>query len=642
MSLLWLIPVLPLAGFLINGILRPPRMVAALVGCAGPIASFVLSMMVFQAAPVEQHVFEWITVLGEKLHVPFGFRVDPLAAVMLLVVTGVGSLIHLYSISYMHDDEGFARFFAYLNLFMFSMLVLVMGDSIVLMFVGWEGVGLCSYLLIGFWYKDLKNADAGKKAFITNRIGDFGFILGIFCLWHLYHTLDFKEMSGHHRVEESWAAAAAFLLFVGACGKSAQIPLYVWLPDAMAGPTPVSALIHAATMVTAGVYMMARMNFLYVAAPGVLELVVLIAALTAFMAGVIAVAQNDIKKVLAYSTVSQLGFMFAGIAAADFTAGIFHVVTHAFFKALLFLGAGAVIHALHGEQDLRKMGGLGRKLPGLTAVFVIGGLALAGMPLTSGFFSKDAILVAVYQKSGIYMSFAAAWTLLVVTASLTAFYTTRLVLLVFLDRKGHDAGHEAAHGGPVHELHKPGPLMMGPLAILAVLSLVGGAWLNAGQRFEKFLSPVWGHEATHEAHAVHGPDPHTVNVYVSIGAFVLGAGLASLLYARSRGREAIQRWVEGPMKSLHRLVSNKFYVDEIYEVLVIAPIKMGATVTWFLIDRILIDTILVNGLGRLVYLLGGVVRRPHTGSINVGAVSFVLGVLAVLSYLAIHFQAYGK
>jgi NADH-quinone oxidoreductase subunit L len=634
--MLWLIPVLPLAGFLVNGILRPPKMVAALVGCAGPIVSFVLSLIAFQAAPVEQNVFGWITVVGEKLHIPFGLRVDQLAAVMLLVVTGVGSLIHIYSVSYMNDDEGFARFFAYLNLFMFSMLVLVMGDSVALMFLGWEGVGLCSYLLIGFWYKDLKNADAGKKAFITNRIGDFGFILGIFCLWQMFHTLDFKEMSGHHAIDEKWATAAAFLLFVGACGKSAQIPLYVWLPDAMAGPTPVSALIHAATMVTAGVYMMARMNFLYVAAPGVLELVVLIAALTAFMAGVIAVAQNDIKKVLAYSTVSQLGFMFAGIAAADFTAGIFHVVTHAFFKALLFLGAGAVIHTLHGEQDIRKMGGLGRKLPALTAVFVIGGLALAGMPGTSGFFSKDAILAAVYLKSGIYMSFAAAWTLLVVTASLTAFYTTRLVLLVFLDREGHDAGHEEAP----HELHKPGLLMMGPLAVLAVLSLAAGVWLNADHRFEKFLGPVWGHEEVHPAHGGHGLDAHTVNVYVSIGAFVLGAGLSAVLYARSHGREAVQRWVEGPMKGLHRLVSNKFYVDEIYEVLVIAPVRMGATVAWFLIDRILIDAILVNGTGRLVYALGGIVRRPHTGSINVGAVSFVLGVLAVLSYLAIHFEAW--
>ena len=383
-NLLWLIPVLPLIGFLINGMLRLPKKAAGIIGCAGPIASFGLSLAAF--AEVHHHgaighkFFNWIS--AGDLVVPFGLSVDALSAVMLLVVTGVGSLIHIYSISYMHEDEGFSRFFAYLNLFMFSMLILVLGDSILLMFVGWEGVGLCSYLLIGFWYKELKNADAGKKAFITNRIGDFGFLLGIFCLWQMFGTLDFQGMS-KGQVDDRWATWAAAFLFIGACGKSAQIPLYVWLPDAMAGPTPVSALIHAATMVTAGVYMVARMNFVYIHAPAVMGLMVLIGASTALLGGLIAVAQNDIKKVLAYSTVSQLGFMFAGVATEQFTTGLFHVVTHAFFKALLFLGAGAVIHALHGEQDIRKMGGLGKKLPGLAAVFVAGALALAGFPASS-------------------------------------------------------------------------------------------------------------------------------------------------------------------------------------------------------------------------------------------------------------------
>ena len=506
--LLWLIPVLPLIGFLINGAHRLPKTVAGIIGCAGPLASFGLSVAAFlevsHKGRIGHSFFSWITT--GSLHVPFGLSVDQLSAVMILVVTGVGSLIHIYSISYMHDDEGFSRFFAYLNLFMFSMLILVLGDSLPLMFLGWEGVGVCSYLLIGFWYKELKNSDAGIKAFVTNRIGDFGFLLGMFCLWQMYGSLDFQAMGGKP-VDDRWAYAAAILLFLGACGKSAQIPLYVWLPDAMAGPTPVSALIHAATMVTAGVYMMARMNFLYAATPAVMGVVVVVAAATAFMAGIIAVAQNDIKKVLAYSTVSQLGFMFAGIASADFRTGLFHVVTHAFFKALLFLGAGAVIHALHGEQDIRKMGGLGKKLPGLTAVFVAGGLALAGLPFSSGFYSKDEILAAVYQKASL-PAFGFAWLLLLATAGITAFYTTRLILIVFMDKPGHPEEH-AAHGES-HEIHKPGILMMAPLAILAVLSLIGGVLLKGP--LTRFLQPVWRVPASEISHHA-----HTVNVGASVG-----------------------------------------------------------------------------------------------------------------------------
>ncbi|HLY76182.1 MAG TPA: NADH-quinone oxidoreductase subunit L, partial [Planctomycetota bacterium] len=635
--LLWLIPVLPLAGFLVNGLLKLPKSQAGIVGCAGPVASFVLSVLAFFQVgdhhDVVQSLFSWIQV-GD-LNVFFGLRVDPLSAIMILVVTGVGSLIHLYSISYMHDDEGFSRFFAYLNLFMFSMLILVLGDSILLMFVGWEGVGLCSYLLIGFWYKELKNADAGKKAFITNRIGDFGFLLGIFCLWALYKDVNFAQMAGkalppsvtlagHAVSTESLASWAALFLFVGACGKSAQIPLYVWLPDAMAGPTPVSALIHAATMVTAGVYMMARMNFLYVQTPEVMGLVVVIAALTAFMAGLIAVAQNDIKKVLAYSTVSQLGFMFAGIASGEFRTGLFHVVTHAFFKALLFLGAGAVIHALHGEQDIRKMGGLGKKLPALTAVFIAGGLALAGLPLSAGFFSKDAILVAVYEKAS-EPTFGLAWLLLVATAGLTAFYTTRLVLIVFLDRPHEADAHpgeakEGDHGH--HELHKPGMLMMAPLVILAAASLLGGVLLD--KPFERFLEPVWtpGKHALGEAAAHHA---HLVNVGASIAVFTLGVVIGWFFYGRQAGRDWVKRFVEGGGKKLHWLLENKFFVDEIYEYTVIAPVKMGATIAWFLIDRVLIDTLLVNGSGWLVYAVGGALRRTHTGSINVGVLSFLAG-----------------
>ncbi|HVR83940.1 MAG TPA: NADH-quinone oxidoreductase subunit L [Planctomycetota bacterium] len=652
---LWLIPVLPLAGFLVNGLFKLDKRVAAVVGCAGPIGSFAISLLAFlqilfpKDFPVlTETVFSWISV-GD-LSVPFGLRVDPLSGIMILVVTGVGSLIHLYSVSYMDEDEGFSRFFAYLNLFMFSMLLLVLGDSILLMFVGWEGVGLCSYLLIGFWYKELKNADAGKKAFITNRIGDFGFLLGIFCLWALYQDVSFAKMAGKQIPDsvhlagqtmsgQALASWAAFFLFIGACGKSAQIPLYVWLPDAMAGPTPVSALIHAATMVTAGVYMMARMNFLYVNTPEIMGLVVIVASLTALLGGLIAVAQNDIKKVLAYSTVSQLGFMFAGIASGEFRTGLFHVVTHAFFKALLFLGAGAVIHALHGEQDIRKMGGLGKKLPGLAAVFVAGALALAGLPLSAGFFSKDAILVAVFERASVEPStFGPAWLILLATAGLTAFYTTRLVLVVFQDPPGHGpggpAGHaeEAAHGS--HELHPPGLLMMGPLVVLAALSFLGGFLLD--KPLEHFLEPMWTpvkHTVTEEA--VHRA--HTLNVGASVAVFVLGAGLGWLLYGRGAGRDWVKRFAEGGGRNLHWLLENKFFVDEIYEYTIIAPVKVGATIVWFLIDRVLIDTILVNGSGWVVYAVGGVLRRTHTGSINVGVLSFVAGALGLLGWVAYQF-----
>ncbi len=662
-GLLWLIPCLPLAGFLVNLFARLPKPLAAIVGCAGPIASFALSVAAFAQLPVEQQVFDWIKVGAGPgaLSVPFGLRVDGLTGVMILVVTGVGSLIHVYSVAYMQDDDGFARFFAYLNLFMFSMLVLVMGDSLVLMFLGWEGVGLCSYLLIGFWYKELKNADAGKKAFIVNRVGDLGFVLGIFCVWQLFGTLDFAKMGGMPVNQESLAFWGAVFLFVGACGKSAQIPLFVWLPDAMAGPTPVSALIHAATMVTAGIYMVGRMHFLF-AASGMLHVLGGVAAATALLAGVIAVAQNDIKKVLAYSTVSQLGFMFAGMASAQFTTGIFHVVTHAFFKALLFLGAGAVIHALHGEQDIRKMGGLARKLPGLAVVFIAGGLALAGMPLTAGYVSKDAILAATYAA---HTGPSLVWVTLAATAFITAFYTTRLILVVFMPRPGEH------HGDPHHEIHKPGILMMAPLAILAVLSLAGGLLLE--KPLAHLLGNVWGTEArVHElamrlqggsefdrakafiALEKMGPGVeeyletrhlegllkqahhvHSLNQGLSIVLFF--GGFLSAFYLYGRGRETLKGFVEGPGRRLHSLVENKFYVDEIYEYLVVAPVRMGATVVWFLVDRLLIDTLLVGGAGKIVYGAGWVFRRPHTGSVNVAIGSFMVGALAMLAWMVFRF-----
>lgn len=660
---LWLIPVLPLAGFLANGLLKLPKALVGPVGCAGPAAAFALSVAaVLEGHPAAKY-FDWITV--GSWTVSFGLRVDELSAVMILVVTGVGTLIHIYSIGYMHDDPSVGRYFAYLNLFMFSMLILVLGDSLLLLFVGWEGVGLCSYLLIGFWFKDLKNADAGKKAFITNRVGDLGFILGLFCLWQIFGTLDFDKMDAAKLTAPvaGLAAAAALLLFVGATGKSAQIPLYVWLPDAMAGPTPVSALIHAATMVTAGVYMMARLWFLYDFTPEVLQIVGNVAAATALLAGVIAVAQNDIKKVLAYSTVSQLGFMFAGLSAGHYAAGMFHVVTHAFFKALLFLGAGAVIHALHGEQDIRKMGGLGKKLPALAACFLAGSLALAGMPLTAGFFSKDAVLAAVYEHGGGF-----AFAALGLTALITAFYTTRLVVVVFGPKPhGHD---DHGHGGH-HELHKPGLTMLAPLMILAVFSLAGGllggplaksldtprvkaALLEiqskeegvrreAGRKLARLGTPALQAveaagsavrkedvDTLRRAHE-HAHHVHVLMMVVSGVLFLVGAGSALLIYTRARGW--LQRMVEGPWRKLHKLALNKFYVDEIYEILIIAPLRMGATVTWFVVDRLIIDGLCVNGAGKLVYLVGGLFRRSQTGSVNVGLAAFLGGALIMLGWL---------
>ncbi len=608
---LWLIPALPLAGFLVNALLRPPRGAAAAVACAGPIGSFVLSLLAVRqyasgGASIVQDVFTWIGV--GSVSVPFGLQVDGLGAVMVLVVTGVGSLIHVYSVGYMREDPGFARYFAYLNLFMFAMLVLVMAKNILLMFVGWEGVGLCSYLLIGFWYRDLKNADAGKKAFVTNRVGDLGFILGIFCLWRLFGTLDFGVMKGAMKEDlpGGWMLAAGLLLFLGACGKSAQIPLYVWLPDAMAGPTPVSALIHAATMVTAGVYMVGRMGFLYAAVPCAMEVIGIVAVLTALLAAVIAVAQNDIKKVLAYSTISQLGFMFAGMAAEQFATGIFHVVTHSFFKALLFLGAGAVIHALHGEQDIRKMGGLASRMPWVTGVFVAGALALAGLWPFAGFFSKDLILAAVLKK-GWHAHFA----LLVLTAGLTAFYTGRLVILVFLMKPSHEH----------RELHRTGAAMMAPLLVLAALSVAGGFSLE-----HAVVEAVGSIDVGSAAAAAKAAS--TAACLLGL----LGAGAAFL-----RRREAVRRFVDGPGKALHTLVSNKFYVDEAYDILVVRPLRSAAVLSWYVADRVIIDTILVHGAAWLTRALGGALRRAHTGSINMGTGTFALGALAVMAYIFYRF-----
>jgi len=470
-------------------------------------------------------------------------------------------------------------------------------------------VGLCSYLLIGFWYRDLRNADAGKKAFITNRIGDFGFLLGIFILWQMFGTLDFDAMRQRGILAGSRSAGlalgAGLLLFLGACGKSAQIPLHVWLPDAMAGPTPVSALIHAATMVTAGVYMVGRMDFLYAAAPGALKVMAVVAALTALMAALIAVAQNDIKKILAYSTISQLGFMFAGMASAQSSAGIFHVVTHAFFKALLFLGAGAVIHALHGEQDIRKMGGLAKRMPGVSIAFVAGALALAGLPPFAGFWSKDLILASVLARG-----WGGLYALLVITAAVTAFYAARMVLHVFFLKPEHE--HP--------EVHRPGLSMMAPLAVLAVLSVAGGL----------AMGPVMNAVGKADVEGAAGT-AMVSSIAACLAGFLAAAG--AFLWRR----EAVRAFVEGRGRVLHRLVAGKFYVDEAYDFLVVRPLQAGATVAWYFVDRILIDTVLVHGTGWLALAFGSALRRAHTGSIHAGLGAFLAGALAVLAWLFYRF-----
>jgi len=598
------------------------------VAVLGPAISFALAIVAFlklrQGGPATHAYLSWISAGG--LSIDFGLRFDGLAAVMVLVITGVGSLIHVYSIGYMHDDKGVWRYFAYLNLFVFAMLVLVLGDSLPLMFVGWEGVGLCSYLLIGYFYRHGPNADAGNKAFIANRVGDAAFLIGMFALFSLVGTLHFEgmreklaELSTAQKLAKGpfagWTIGgvlefSAACLAIGAAGKSAQIPLYVWLPDAMAGPTPVSALIHAATMVTAGLYMIARLNFVYVAAPAVLAAIGVVAAATALLAGVIAVAQNDIKKVLAYSTISQLGFMFCGMASMVFAAGMFHLVTHAFFKALLFLGAGAVIHALGGEQDIRKMGGLWKKMGGVFAVFAVGALALAGLPPFSGFFSKDAILMGVHDRMA-HGGFAwtLTWWMLAITVALTAFYTTRLILLVFFGPSGH------------RHPHKTGAIMMAPLAILALLAAIGGL---LGPSLESILGPGW------KLHAKPSPHAHRAALTYSLSLGGGGVLLALLLYGRMR--EWLRRLVEGPAKSLHGLVENKFFVDEIYFWLVIAPLKMGASGVWFVFDKLLIDTVLVGGTGRIVYWTSGALRRAQGGAVNTAAAGIVVGVLGVLAY----------
>ena len=634
---LWVVPALPLAGFVLCLLLGRrfgksfvSGVGAGSVGLATVAAGArLLPYLTGDGGTVVEKVAPWIS--AGSFSVDVSLRLDPLSALMVSFVTFVGFLIHLYSIGYMSHDEteaGYARYFAYLNLFLFAMLVLVLANNFLLMFVGWEGVGLCSYLLIGYYYEREYAADAGKKAFIVNRIGDFGFLLGIFGVFSLFGTLDFDSVFTSAAADPGRFApgltVVCLLLFVGAMGKSAQFPLHVWLPDAMAGPTPVSALIHAATMVTAGVYMVTRCNVLFRLAPDAMLVVAVVGALTAIFAAVIAIAQNDIKKVLAYSTVSQLGYMFLACGVGAYVAGMFHVLTHAFFKACLFLGSGAVIHALGGEQDMRRMGGLGRRLPVTYRTFLVATLALAGIPPLAGFFSKDAILTGV---------FAAHHTVLfglgLLTAGLTAFYMFRLVSLTFAGQF-RGSPEQAAH---VHEA----PLTMTlPLVLLAFLSAVAGfiglpeVFGEGVNRIATFLEPIFPRIGL----AVAEPPAHSLPAATewllmgaSVAVAVVGILIAWNWYAKKAGRPAAH--VAETFPALYRLVADKFRIDELYDVLFVRPFAWLARVLWKVVDVLIIDGAL-NAGAFLVELVGDVLRFLQTGNVRNYALTFLIGIVALI------------
>jgi NADH-quinone oxidoreductase subunit L len=613
--LLTLIVLLPLVGFVLNGAFgnRLGNRFVTAVGCGLPIVSFLLTIKCFVdlsaggGAPLIDVAYTWASIGGHTFEVAFYF--DRLAAVMALIVTGVGSVIHIYSTGYMHDDRSYARFFAYLNLFLFFMLSLVLGRSLLVLFVGWEGVGLASYLLIGFWFEDPVNARAGKKAMVTNRIGDAGFLLGMFLLYFAYGTLDMDRInaafaSGAAPVIS--ASLAGVLLFIGATGKSAQIPLHVWLPDAMAGPTPVSALIHAATMVTAGVYLVARMSGLYLQAPDASAVVTVIGAATAFFAASIALAQTDIKKVLAYSTVSQLGFMFVALGVGAYGVAIFHVYTHAFFKACLFLGAGSVIHALGGEQDIRKMGGLMKRIPVTFWTFAIATAAIAGIPPLAGFWSKDEILWNAFASSrgGSPM----LWAVMAATALMTAFYMFRLLWLVFVSPSRMEP--EAAH-----HVHESPFSMTSVLAVLAAASAVGGF-----VAVPHFLEPVLPLPAVPES--LH----HFETPLLVISVVIAAAGIAGawLMYGSGleRAAELVRRFA-----GLHRLLYNKYWVDEAYERVLGNPLTWISDYVFLRFgDRFLLDGTL-NGMARLAYRGAGVLSRIQGGSLHRYAFFVLVGTI---------------
>jgi NADH-quinone oxidoreductase subunit L len=623
LQIVWLIPFLPLIGFLINGLGRKQlsKTLSGFIGSSVILASFLISIFVFfQVKNGNTHVAHYFDFINTgSLKVGFDFRIDQLSSLFLLIITGVGFLIHVYSTSYMHEEESkdFAKFFAYLNLFIFSMLLLVMGGNYIIMFIGWEGVGLCSYLLIGFWFKDNSNNDAAKKAFVMNRIGDFGFLLAVFWLIAKLGTTDYAGVFNNiDKLSLFDITGITLLLFVGATGKSAQIPLYTWLPDAMAGPTPVSALIHAATMVTAGIYMIARSNILFTMAPFTQFVIAVIGLATAVIAATIALKQNDIKKVLAYSTVSQLGYMFLALGVGAYTGAVFHVMTHAFFKALLFLGAGSVIHAMGGEQDMRNMGGLKKHMSITHITFLLGCLTIAGMPPFAAFFSKDQILAAAFEKNPVY------WVVGVLTAFMTAFYMFRLYGMTFLGkfRGTHDQEHH---------LHESPSAITLPLIILAILSVIGGwigipeIFMHGGDRLEAFLEPVFSKSNLLTASLRQKQELSHSTEYALMAVSVIGA-LIALVYAWNRFSKYEKSTTEET--GIGKIIANKWYVDEFYNAVIIKPMQSIGGFFNSVIEKKAIDGF-VNGVGKAVNYGSRQIRLLQTGQVSAYMLMMVVATL---------------
>jgi len=616
-----LVPLFPLIGFLINGFFgkKLSKGLSGTIASLSILASFVLSVLIFielNGSVEKSHVidlFSWIS--SGALNIPFEFLIDPLSSWFLLIITGIGFLIHIYSIGYMHEDEGFSRFFTYLNLFVFFMLLLVLGNNYLIMFIGWEGVGLCSYLLIGFWFKNTAYNNAARKAFVMNRIGDLGFLLGIILIFVTYGSISYDQVfvkAG--TVDTSVVTAIALLLFIGAMGKSAQIPLYTWLPDAMAGPTPVSALIHAATMVTAGIFMVTRSNVFYSISDTAGMVVAVVGAATALFAATIGLLQNDIKKILAYSTVSQLGLMFLGLGVGAYSSSVFHVTTHAFFKALLFLGAGSVIHAMGGEQDIRKMGGLKGHIKITFLTMLIGTIAISGIPPFSGFFSKDEILAHVYEHNKVL------WLVGMITSMLTAFYMFRMMFVTFW---GKFRGTHAQE----HHLHESPSSMTIPLIVLAILSVLGGA-LGLP---EFWGTPNWMHHWLDEIIVRKNPSIlHHDTEWTLMGLAVAGAVaviyFAHMMYNKSKVLPAEK---EEQLKPWQRLIYNKYWIDELYDAIVRKPLDLISEIFHKFLDIAMIDGI-VNGVGVAVKGIGSGVRLLQQGNIGFYVVSMVLGAAFIL------------
>lgn len=648
--MLWIMLLAPLVGAALNGLLlrKMSKGVSHLVGVLAMATSFAAAVSLFLnfmhagGQPQTFLAFDWLNAGG--FHAPFKYMVDRLSGMMMLVVTGIGTLIHIYAGGYMHEEEKTYRFFTYLNLFVFMMLQLVMGDNLMVMFVGWEGVGLCSYLLIGYWFSDDKNAAAGMKAFLVNRIGDIGFLLAIFLTYKHFGTVSFselKELIGTGTLDAVKLGAIGWItlcLFVGATGKSAQLPLYVWLPDAMAGPTPVSALIHAATMVTAGIFMMTRLNFMFYLAPHTMTVIAVIGGLTAFFAATIAFVQSDIKKVLAYSTVSQLGYMVMACGVGAFDAGVFHLFTHACFKALMFLGAGSVIVAMHHEQDMFKMGGLRKYMPITHVVFLIGVLAIIGMPPFAGFFSKDEILWKAFIGGGPWL-----WGLGAVTAGCTSFYMVRLLCLTFYGPHrggGHDHHHGHAKDDHHHEPHETGPVMWAPLVILALMSagvgFLGVPHVLGGHNiFAHYLEPVMLIPAQAKDHwaFLTAEYSHTLEMGLmaaSVVMMIVASSAAVALYARGPAA-SLAKW-KASFSGVYNTLWNKYFVDEFYFAAVVKPVREMSEFLWAFVDVKIIDGV-VNGTAELCQFMAGAMSFKMSGSMHRHAMVLVVGLVCLLSVL---------